>query len=62
MGEWIEIVKSLGFPIALTFFFCWFIVKYMDKWTEALTKITTTIEVINKRLDDIETKLDRKED
>lgn len=48
------LISSVGFPIVA----CCVLFKQVDKLTGTLAELSTTLSGINKRLDDIEGKLD----
>lgn len=46
MNEVVQIISTLGFPIAMCVFFCWYVVNSNEKTSTILNQMNETLAVI----------------
>ena len=48
--EWVDLISTVGFPIALVIGFCWFIAKYVEKFTDNTKEREQSLISANEKL------------
>lgn len=51
MSEWVQIVSTIGFPIAMCLMLCWYIYTTQKELNATINKNTLAIEKLAEKLD-----------